>query len=308
MKSLLIPLFTLALLAGEQGTFSGIVFYQYSVSPDEAITNSFEYSRVYLKYQVRISDQLKYTFISDINPRVSPRTLYLKNAKMDWKTSLGKVVIGVQGMNMFPIQEKTWGYRVVEKSAMDRYGFSSSADLGLGFYPSLNNNIHFSVLITNGPGYKKPENDSYKKVSLRGYLGEARLDKNTGWNSGLSLSSEQTVIGVDSTDRIAVAGLFGGFANDKIRLGLERDVKVHTFEGLGVETIFSGYGNLDLKHFQVFSRLDVYTVDSSKDVYWVSGLVLTPEAGLDIIPLVRISQSNQDPVVADYNLTFQFNF
>ena len=40
---------------------------------------------------------------------------------------------------MFNVQEKTWGNRFVAKSALDNAGWSSSADLGIGFSKSFGN-------------------------------------------------------------------------------------------------------------------------------------------------------------------------
>ena len=59
------------------------------------------------------------------------------------------------GMNMFNVQEKTWGNRFIEKTALDFAGWSSSADLGFGISKDLFNNISLSFLMTNGEGYKK---------------------------------------------------------------------------------------------------------------------------------------------------------
>ena len=51
--------------------------------------------------------------------------MYIKNAKVDLLCrSNTKFTIGLQGMNMFSVQEKTWGHRFIEKSAIDKYKFS----------------------------------------------------------------------------------------------------------------------------------------------------------------------------------------
>ena len=41
--------------------------------------------------------------------------------------------MGLIGMNTHSIQEKNWGNRFIEKSAMDKNEYSTSADLGIGF-------------------------------------------------------------------------------------------------------------------------------------------------------------------------------
>ena len=42
---------------------------------------------------------------------VRRKIFILRNAKADWNIAKWKVVIGLQGMNMFKIQEMNWGKR-----------------------------------------------------------------------------------------------------------------------------------------------------------------------------------------------------
>ena len=76
---------------------------------------------------------ISYKFQTDIDYKTSPINLYIKNAKVDWNYGKGKLTLGLQGMNMFNVTEKTWGFRFLEKSPMDKYEFSSSADMGIGY-------------------------------------------------------------------------------------------------------------------------------------------------------------------------------
>ena len=101
---------------------------------------------------------MSFKFQSDIDYKNSPTNLYLKKAQLDWKSPIGKITLGMQGMNVFNIQEKTWGHRYIAKSAMDEYGFSSSADFGLGYQYKIGK-LSLSTLLTNGEGYKSYEND-----------------------------------------------------------------------------------------------------------------------------------------------------
>ncbi|RMF10220.1 MAG: hypothetical protein D6762_02055 [Candidatus Neomarinimicrobiota bacterium] len=289
------------------GAFSGTVYYHYRVNPDESITNSFEYSRIYFGYKRQVSDRLRYTFKTDIDPSVSPRTLYIKLAQMDWDTPLGQVVIGLQGMNLFPIQEKTWGYRAVEKSAMDRFQFSSSADLGLGFYPALGlSRLHTSILITNGSGYKKPEGDAYKKLSVQAFWGEPRLDKGAGWNAGIVASTERQDVGVDTTDQVSVLGVFSGWSSGKLRLGADLNARTHSQTWLETESLVSLYGTLGLSNLRLLGRVDLHRQGSASSRYETLGVVFTPEKGLDIIPVVRREVPAKGDALTTGGVTFQF--
>ena len=84
-------------------------------------------------------------------------------------------------MNVFNVAEKTWGFRFLEKSPMDFHGFSSSADLGIGYSGKISK-VNYSFLVTNGTGYKKSENDEYKKISTQFVYGEKKLVKQDGYN------------------------------------------------------------------------------------------------------------------------------
>ena len=145
----------------------GKVFFDYTDnSGDGSKVDEFALKRVYLTFSKSISDELSVTIQTDVDTNSSPKNIYLKNAKVDWKTLDGNIVIGLQGMNMFKIQERNWGKRYLDKTIMDRFKYSSAADMGIGYYHS-KDKFHGSLLITNGAGYKKSENDSHKKLSLQ---------------------------------------------------------------------------------------------------------------------------------------------
>ncbi|MFQ6613600.1 MAG: hypothetical protein ACE5D1_02040 [Fidelibacterota bacterium] len=251
---------------------------------------------------------MKFNFTTDINTSASPRNVYVKYAKIDWNTDFGKVVIGLQGMNMFGVQEKTWGYRSVDKSAMDRFGFSHSADLGLGYYRSFGSNLNVSALITNGAGYKHAENDSYKKISVLAYLGESRLDKNPGWNGGISTSHEPQLIGTDSTNKVTTLGLFGGWSSEVIRVGGEFATQTHAFNGMGSESFVYLYGNMKMGKLDVLGRLDQYTVGNVSTSYMTDGIAVQPEPGFKVVPVIRYEKPDLGNSVMAYGLTFQLAY
>ena len=56
--------------------------------------------------------------------------------------SIGNVSMGLIGLNTHAVQEKNWGNRFIEKSAMDKNKYSISADLGIGFSRLLKENIN----------------------------------------------------------------------------------------------------------------------------------------------------------------------
>lgn len=154
-------------LFADGGQISSKVYFEYNFQSEKGASdkNGFEIKRAYLSYANKIGDDLKFNLTADVgrfktdtltNNKNQNLYLYLKSAMVSWKTALGEITAGVQSMNMFYVQEKTWGYRFLEKSAMDKNKFSSSADLGIGYANQFTKNFYMSYLVTNGGGYKKP--------------------------------------------------------------------------------------------------------------------------------------------------------
>src|SRR6056300_1663573 len=91
---------------------SGMVLFAYS---DNEEMKSFAVKRAFLTFSKDISDKLSVKIQTDVDSESSPQNIYLKNAKADLKISNGKFVIGLQGMNMFKVQELNWGKRYLDK-------------------------------------------------------------------------------------------------------------------------------------------------------------------------------------------------
>ena len=170
---------------------SGKVFYNYTTNLDKERNNAFNMKRAYLTFANDVSETVSYKVTYDMgsNEGGSAHTAFLKVAMVKWNTSLGDVSIGMQGLNMFKTMENTWGHRFVQKMPMDTQQFSHSADLGIGLTRGFGL-ISTSALVTNGGGYKKSESDTHKKLSVHAVYGEAKLNKNDGFNIGTSFSVE----------------------------------------------------------------------------------------------------------------------
>jgi len=154
--------------------------------------------------------------------------VYVKSACVDWTTPAGVWTIGVQPTNLNYTQDATFGNRFLDLPLMDAHGFTSSADLGLRWGKEFGL-VKTSLMVQNGAGYKKAENDRFKKISLNLAAGEQALNKKDGWNAGLVYSMEP-YFSKDAAkigDR-TVQGVFGGWAGMGLRLGLEIDTKVTT--------------------------------------------------------------------------------
>ena len=296
---------------------SGVSFFKYSVNDfgTDQISRGFELNRVYLTYKNSISDKVSYKFQADMQNNGEAYYMYIKNAKVDLLCKSNTMVtIGLQGMNIFNIQEKNWGNRFIAKSAMDEYTWSSSADLGIGLSQSFNN-FSGSLLFTNGEGYKSEATDSNEKISIQVMYGENRLDKNDGFNVGgifsilkydevvavednLSTIHEDETIEASNGGTSTVMGLFVGYSGFGLRLGFEyymgKDLNLDDYESSS--SLMSVYLNYKLpfnipiaKDLSIYGRFDTLAKDNNVKDYentMLAGLIFKCTDGVTISPNV----------------------
>ena len=288
---------------------NGKVVFAYT---DKEEAESFALKRVYLTFSKAISEELSVTIQTDVDPASSPQDIYLKNAKADWKTLNGTVVIGLQNMNMFKVQEMNWGKRYLDKTVMDRFQYSSAADMGIGYYHS-KDKLHGSILMTNGTGFKKSEDDSHKKLSLQLIYGNSKLSKSDGFNVGAVFSHEpyerEGEVGIpeqptgEHTKK--VFGFFGGYAKNNLRIGAE-------WNQLEDSGLLDGNYNDNLSSFYInyaFNPKNTLVmkhdmVSGNKDAnYTVVAVEFAPTKGLKVAPNVR-----SDDGTNALGVNFQFAF
>jgi len=291
---------------------SGKVVFAYSNSDDSSKIDGFGLNRVYLNFSKEISDELSVTIQTDAYPESSSQNIYLRNAKADWKTLNGNVVIGLQEMNMFKVQQMNWGKRYLDKTVMDRMQYSSAADMGIGYYHS-KDKFHGSILITNGAGFKKSETDSHKKLSLQFIYGTVKLSKSDGFNIGAVLSHEpydrdgEVTIPEEPAGEYSkkVFGVFGGYAKNNLRVGAEWSQLDDSglLDGNYNNNLTSVYCNYALKNKQ--SLIVKYDkVSGNKDAnYALVAMEFAPTKGLMVSPNVR---SNDGTTSLGVNFQFLF--
>tara|TARA_Y100001970_G_C14142573_1_gene808016 strand:- start:502 stop:1488 length:987 start_codon:yes stop_codon:yes gene_type:complete len=259
----------------------------------------FELNRVYLTYKNKISDKASFKFQADMqNTNEEEKTayyMYIKKAQFDLKVADGaKLMIGMQGMNMFNVSEKTWGNRFLSKSALDINKWSASADLGVGAKLSMgcpfieSNKISGSLLVTNGEGYKSTSSDNNEKISFQALYGEERLDKKDGFNVGAvysTLTYDEVEADIDegieakSGGTGTVMGGFSGFAGFGAKVGLEYhmgtdlDNEYKKINGDKIRygsssTLMSVYANYSLSFIDglsLFGRYDMVDLGNADD-------------------------------------------
>ena len=295
----IIAIMTAVTVVFAEGKLSGVAYFGYD--------DNFSLSRVYLTYKKSVSDDVSFKFQTDVGPLKdydddSRYVAFLKKAQFDWKiANKTKVSMGMIGMNMFNVQEKTWGHRFLAKSAMDVNKFSASADVGV----SISKDFGFfstSLMMSNGEGYKVSSVDDNNKISLQLVLGEKRLDKHYGSNAGLVYST----VSDDSDVETTVTGLFGGWAGSNLRIGAE----VNT-ESVGDQNnrLISMYLNYNINNkFSAFVRQDSYDEDVDTDggdtSTMMAGFIWKPTKGLTVCPNITQVTDLDDSFAID----FQFKF
>jgi len=286
-----------------EGSISGVSYFGYSMinmnaDLEDDKERGFELNRVYLTYKNKISDKASFKFQADMqNKNKTEKTayyMYIKKAQFDLKVADGaKLMIGMQGMNMFNVSEKTWGNRFISKTALDMNKWSASADLGVGAKLSMgcpfieSNKISGSLLVTNGEGYKSTSSDNNEKISFQALYGEERLDKKDGFNVGAVYSTltydsveavEDDLSTIHDNEEVSakeggtgtVMGGFAGFAGFGARVGLEyhmgTDLDIEDYSSSS--TLMSVYANYSLSFIDglsLFGRYDMVDLGNADD-------------------------------------------
>ena len=326
MKKILLSL--LLTIIYTQGTFSGVTYfdYTYDLTEDAENDDGFGLKRVYFTYKQDLSENISYKFQTDVGQlevgglegiKKTQFVAYLKKAQLDWETLHGKFTFGMQGMNIFNVTEKTWGFRFLQKSAIDKYKLSSSADMGIK-YAGKFNKLNYSIMVTNGSGYKQSENDQYKKTSIQVVYGEKKLVKNDGFNIGLSFASEP--YNHTETEKAAtmLLSVYSGYAANGLRIGAEYDRYRDAGEDISKQ-IIAGYISYELSekiegifYIDNFDSDVYYNGNENEDLIRKTDLIVgvnyKPEKGLTIAPNLRISKPDDGHENTMFMLNFEFKF
>jgi len=316
MRKLLI-IFSIIGFIFAEGEISGVTYFDYSATDTKS---AFNMQRQYFGYSGEVSDKVSYKILFDVGrtnlgttqdkegDEISEDTrlvTFLKKAQVNYKSSFGKFNFGLIGMNTYVVQESNWGYRFIEKSALDKYGFSGTADIGVGVSRSLIDNLNLSLLLVNGEGFKKPQMDEYHKIAFNATYGESKLNKNDGYNAGIVYTTEST-----DADPITMASVFGGFARMGLRLGGEYDLLIKGSVESNIISVNANYTAKD--NIDIFARYDIFddndnTSKNGKN-YLITGIILACEGDISVAPNIRIvNYENTDKgAETEYKVNFQF--
>ena len=317
MKCFLSMMILFCIGISQNSNLSGLGFYDYTYDLTENASNNdgFALNRVYFTYKNIISDDLSIKFQTDVGEVGSDErlTVYLKKAQVDWKSPVGKITLGMQGMNMFNVTEKNWGFRFIEKSPMDKHKFSSSADMGIGYSGKVNK-ISYSLLVTNGAGYKKQENDKFKKISFHGVYGQPKLVKEDGYNIGIAYSMEPYEDDSENSFNKTAMSLFAGYAANKLRIGGEYDIQTDSNSEISkqIMALYLSYKVMDNLEGLVYVDMYDPNIESDKngETYIIAGLNYYATKGLIVTPNIRLTSFEDTDFESTnvFKINFQFKF
>ena len=153
------------------GVFYGDYYFNVkNHDADQEELNAFSIRRVYFTFESTISKDIKTRFRLESAHgdfgSASKITPFVKHAYLEWSNLVPnhKLYLGIAETNAFKNAEELWGYRSIEKTAMDLNKISSSADMGIALKGDLSLKVHHWLTLMNGTGYGSAEVDKYKKV------------------------------------------------------------------------------------------------------------------------------------------------
>ncbi len=224
---------------------AGVVYtqYAYQLADSAAHTNNFEVARAYVNVLGTFEKGIKTRVTSDVFRNADGSLgMRLKYAFATWKPS-GSPLTAKLGMIQTPWldwEETLWEYRMQSPMMLDRNGYLTSADLGIGADGAFGAQqlLNFQVAVVNGEGYSKPGGDGRKDVQGRGSL---RL---------LGSNDTTAVGGLRVTGYAHLGGRTGGGARDRFIGMLSYKSKLFTLAGEvgrtrdGSDTTATKLGNL----------------------------------------------------------------
>ena len=215
----------------------------------------FELERSYLGYEYNLGSGLSVKGVMDIGKSSDvgdyQRIAYIKNAMISWKTGNLTLNGGLISTTQFNFQEKFWGYRYIMKSFQDEYKFGSSADLGISVAYKFANWISADLIIVNGEGYKKIQNNDglnyglgVTLTPLKGF--QVRL------YGGLNESAE------DGKKDITNMAAFMGYKHEKFAIGAEYNYMMNaSYKEDADQSGYSVFASVNLpKDVSLFARFD----------------------------------------------------
>ena len=162
--------------SGQEVRVGGVVYsqYEYLLSDSAGHGNAFDVKRAYVDVRGSFSSGVGTRVTADIH-RASDGSLdfRLKYAYFTWRPENSPVTLKFGQIHTVWLdwEEGLWDYRMQGTLPIERYGYTSSSDLGAGLDGAWKDQkINLQVGAFNGEGYHGAEGDKHKDVSARASL------------------------------------------------------------------------------------------------------------------------------------------
>ena len=322
------------------GKISGQVFadYFYNVARDtgfSALSNTalngakdlhgFKLRRFYLTYDKSISEvfAMRFRLEADEASNTSNGKIgtFVKDAYLEWKEifSGSDMVIGIQPTPAFEVSEAVWGYRSIEKTAMDLWGIVSSRDQGVSLNGKIMDDgmLNYKVMIGNGSS-NSPETNKYKKYYARVESTPFKKLVVTAYADLAARGTISTPAGPIANNSLTVAGFVGFRETDVFSIGLEGFmqsmengfVQAGSYSARSALSI-SAFGSFTIHpKMKLLARIDSFDPNSNSAatgdsrIFAVAGIDWQPDGKVSIIPNILIeSYDNRAGVAVDPSVT-----
>ncbi|HAY37539.1 MAG TPA: hypothetical protein DCY57_11335 [Bacteroidetes bacterium] len=302
--------FSLSARAQDHFHFSGLLVsdYSYTVqSPGETDNgdNGFGYRRVYLTADYTISDnfsgRVRFEGADKATNTEGKPAPFIKDMYLKWINALGAghhISLGAQNPGKWILAEKTWGYRSLERTVMDRAKIASSRDMGILFSGLLTENgrTKYVFMVANNSGGKQ-ETDKYKRI-----YGQLDFKANEAFN--VSVGGDYYAFDGGSS---VTANAFVGYTQDEYQVGVEGYFNPKTMDATDGEDTKMGasvFGFYTVKEGQrLVVRYDMMNRDQvgakSQNAWAIIGYAVSPATGVEIIPNLIYDKNDfeDDPMI-----------
>lgn len=160
-------------VAGQEVRVGGVVYsqYEYLLSDSAGHGNAFDVKRAYVDVRGSFARNVGTRVTADIH-RQSDGSLdfRLKYAYFTWRPENSPITLKFGQIHTVWLdwEEGLWQYRMQGTLPIERYGYTSSSDLGFGMDGAwADQKLNVQVAVHNGEGYHGAEGDKHKDVSAR---------------------------------------------------------------------------------------------------------------------------------------------
>lgn len=307
---------------GENTEFSGLLFGDYFWMANhhtETVegSNGFWIRRIYLTLEHDISNSFSTRLRLEMNTEgdfvsSSKMTPVVKDAYLKWKNEEHQLLAGISGTPTWGLVEDVWGYRSVEQTPLDLYGFGSSRDFGVAAKGSLGDmgSLEYHVMLGNGNSNASEFNRGKKSMLALTYnISEEVVVQIYGdWNDLEGETDWLTIQGFAAyqTDDWAVGVLYAHQNRNNARLtpGGRRDWNLDiasVFTNFSISEKHRGFLRIDHAFDPVPGTQDndyIPISNRAESTFMVGGIDLELDPKVHLMPNIELIFYN-NPVAGD---------